>query len=92
MEGSSAEGGESAKRREALGPVPGSGNHDNSSGRPVGKFEDSDFKEGQVGMILFGEGRAVFRDLIAEEVSTTNLAPPLTPEPGVESRTPPQMH
>jgi hypothetical protein len=43
-------------------------------------------------MILFGEGRAVFRDLIAEEVSTTNLAPPLTPEPGVESRTPPQMH
>jgi len=30
------------------------------------KFEDDDFKEGQVGMILYGTGRAVFRDLLVE--------------------------
>jgi Ca-activated chloride channel family protein len=42
---------------------------------PVAKFEDDEFKSGLMGMILFGEGRAVFRDLIAEELSTTLLAP-----------------
>ena len=30
------------------------------------KFEDDEFKEGLVGMILYGKGRAVFRDLSAE--------------------------
>lgn len=40
-------------------------------GRPVAKFEDHSFNrfnEGLVGMILYGTGRAVFRDLLAEEV------------------------
>ena len=32
----------------------------------VTKFEDDDFKEGLVGMILYGKGRAVFRNLSAE--------------------------
>ena len=32
----------------------------------VTKFEDDEFKEGLVGMILYGTGRAVFRDLSAE--------------------------
>lgn len=34
----------------------------------VAKVEDDDFKEGMVGMILGGLGRATFRDLVAEEV------------------------
>jgi hypothetical protein len=45
-------------------------------GAPVAQVEDSDFKEGIVGMILFGEGRAVFHDLIAEEVCVSGLALP----------------
>jgi hypothetical protein len=32
----------------------------------VTKFEDDDFKEGMMGMILYGKGRAVFRDLSAQ--------------------------
>jgi len=48
---------------------------------PIAKFEDDEFKNGLVGMILFGDGRAVFRDLIAEEVSATDLVPPLSSEP-----------
>jgi Ca-activated chloride channel family protein len=35
---------------------------------PVAKFEDDEFKNGLVGLILFGDGRAVFRDLLAGEV------------------------
>ena len=38
------------------------------SGNSVTKIEDSDFAEGLVGMILYGDGRAVFRDLLVEEV------------------------
>ena len=34
----------------------------------VTKFEDDEFKEGLVGMILYGTGRAAFRDLSAEEL------------------------
>jgi len=49
---------------------------------PVAEFEDDTFKNGLVGMILFGDGRAVFRDLIAEELSTTSLVPPLSLETG----------
>ena len=37
-------------------------------GRSVAQFEDRDFDEGLLGMILYGTGRAVFRDLLAEEV------------------------
>jgi len=48
---------------------------------PVAKFEDDAFKNGLVGMILFGDGRAVFRDLIAEEISAASLVPPLSLEP-----------
>ena len=36
-------------------------------GHSAAKFEDPDFDEGLVGMILYGTGRAVFRDLMAEE-------------------------
>ena len=43
---------------------------------PVAKFEDDEFKEGQVGMILYGLGRAVFSDLLAEEVCTSGQTPP----------------
>jgi hypothetical protein len=32
----------------------------------VTKFEDDEFKEGMVGMILYGKGRAVFRALSAQ--------------------------
>jgi Ca-activated chloride channel family protein len=49
---------------------------------PVAKFEDDEFKNGLVGMILFGEGHAVFRDLLVEEVHTAGLALPLSHEPG----------
>jgi hypothetical protein len=48
---------------------------------PVAKFEDTDFKEGLVGMVLFGEGRAVFRDLLAEEACDAGRALPLRREP-----------
>ncbi len=44
---------------------------------PEAKFEDPEFKEGTVGMILYGVGRAAFKDLLAEEVRPTTLAPPL---------------
>lgn len=37
------------------------------SGNSVAKIEDSDFAEGLVGMILYGTGRAVFRDLLVRE-------------------------
>jgi hypothetical protein len=40
-------------------------------GHTVGKFEDrtsDSFHEGLVGMVLYGTGRAIFRDLTAEEV------------------------
>jgi hypothetical protein len=39
-------------------------------GRPAGKFDDrsfDSFREGLVGLVLYGTGRAVFRDLQAEE-------------------------
>jgi len=43
-------------------------------GHPVAKYEDrsfDSFNEGLVGMVLFGTGRAIFRDLLAEEVRST---------------------
>ena len=49
---------------------------------PLARFEDDEFKTGLVGMILFGEGRAVFRDLLVEEVHTAGLTLPLTHGPG----------
>jgi len=49
-------------------------------GAPVSKFEDADFKEGQVGLIFFGIGHAIFRDLLAEEVHDTALDLPLSHE------------
>jgi VWFA-related protein len=50
-------------------------------GAPVAKFEDTDFKEGIVGMILYGLGRAVFSDLLAEEARATGLELPLSHAP-----------
>jgi len=44
----------------------------------VAKFEDHDFDEGLVGMVFFGTGRAVFRDLSAEEVCAVRRAPPVS--------------
>jgi VWFA-related protein len=55
-------------------------------GLPVTKFEDrsdTSFDEGLVGMILYGTGRAVFRDLSAEEASDTGQALPLSREPSL---------
>ena len=49
---------------------------------PVAKFADNEFREGLVGMILFGEGRAIFRDLVVEEVHAPGLTPPLSHVPG----------
>jgi len=51
---------------------------------PVAKFEDedSDFKQGIVGMVLFGEGSGVFRDLLVEEVHGAGLELPLSHGPG----------
>jgi Ca-activated chloride channel family protein len=37
-------------------------------GVPVAKFEDNTFEDGLVGMVLYGSGRAIFRDLLAEEL------------------------
>jgi VWFA-related protein len=45
---------------------------------PVAKFEDDEFNDGLVGMILYGAGTANFRDLLAEEVCNAGLAPPLS--------------
>lgn len=53
-------------------------------GLPVTKFEDrsyTSFDEGLVGMILYGKGRAVFRDLLAEEACDAGRALPLSREP-----------
>jgi Ca-activated chloride channel homolog len=50
-------------------------------GAPVAKFEDDEFKEGLAGMILYGAGRAVFRDLLVEETPHAAAAMPLTREP-----------
>jgi VWFA-related protein len=40
---------------------------------PVAKFKDDDFKDGMVGMVLHGAGRAAFRDLLAEEARDAGL-------------------
>ena len=45
---------------------------------PVAKFEDDEFKDGMVGMILYGAGRAVFRDLLVEEAHDAGLKLPLS--------------
>jgi VWFA-related protein len=37
-------------------------------GIPVAKVEDNTLEDGLVGMVLYGSGRAVFRDLLAEEL------------------------
>jgi hypothetical protein len=55
-------------------------------GHPVAKFEDhsfDSFKEGLVGSVLFGTGRAVFSDLQAEEICSTSPALPLSNAPSV---------
>jgi len=52
---------------------------------PVAKFTDTDFKEGIVGMILFGEGRAAFRDLLVEESPNAALTMPPSREPSPSS-------
>lgn len=44
---------------------------------PVAEFEDNEFKNGLMGLILFGDGRAVFRDLVVEEVPVAGLETPL---------------
>ena len=51
---------------------------------PVAKFEDeeSDFKQGIVGMAMFGEGSAIFRDLLVEEVRGAGREAPLSHGPG----------
>jgi hypothetical protein len=36
-------------------------------GQAVAKFEDRDFEEGLVGMVLYGTGRGIFQDLLVEE-------------------------
>jgi len=46
----------------------------------VAKFEDDEFKDGLVGMILYGAGRAAFSGLLAEEVSTPGPVLPLSRE------------
>src|SRR5271157_1208195 len=50
-------------------------------GHSVAKFEDRDFEEGLVGMILYGTGRAVFHDLLVEEVCDAGQVLPLSREP-----------
>ena len=47
----------------------------------VAKFEDDEFKDGLTGMILYGAGSADFRDLLAEEVCNSGLAPPPNHKP-----------
>jgi Ca-activated chloride channel family protein len=37
-------------------------------GQVVAKFEDPDFDEGMVGMVMYGTGRASFKDLLVEEI------------------------
>ena len=49
---------------------------------PIVKFEDDEFKNGLVGMILLGEGRAAFSDLLAEEACATGVDLPLSHVPG----------
>jgi hypothetical protein len=51
---------------------------------PVAKFEDEemDFKQGIVGMAMFGEGSAIFRDLLVEEVHAAGLELPVSHGPG----------
>jgi hypothetical protein len=45
-------------------------------GIQVANVEDSDLREGMVGMILGGLGRAIFHDLVAEEVCVSGQAVP----------------
>jgi hypothetical protein len=48
------------------------------------EYEDRSYgslSEGLVGMILYGTGRAIFRDLSAEEVGDAGQVLPLSPEP-----------
>jgi VWFA-related protein len=40
---------------------------------PVAQFKDDEFKDGLVGMVLYGTGRAAFRDLLAEEAHDAGL-------------------
>jgi Ca-activated chloride channel family protein len=48
------------------------------NGTPEARFEDPEFKEGTVGMIVYGLGRAEFRELLAEEVRTSTPPPAVT--------------
>jgi len=40
---------------------------------PVAEFKDDEFKDGLVGMVLYGAGHAAFRDLLAEEAHGPGL-------------------
>ena len=39
-------------------------------GQEVGKLEDDAFERGLVGLVFYGKGRAIFRDLLASEACT----------------------
>ena len=48
-------------------------------GQAVAKFEDRDFQEGLVGMVLYGTGRAIFQDLLVEEACDSRRNSPFSP-------------
>ncbi len=43
-------------------------------GQEVGKLEDDGFERGLVGLVFYGKGRAIFRDLLASEACTPHPA------------------
>jgi Ca-activated chloride channel homolog len=49
-------------------------------GQTVAEFEDHEFEEGLVGMVLYGTGRAIFRDLLVEEACAPRRSSPFSPE------------
>jgi hypothetical protein len=48
-------------------------------GQAVARFEDRDFQEGLVGMVLYGTGRAIFQDLLVEEACDSRRTLPFSP-------------
>jgi hypothetical protein len=50
-------------------------------GQTVAKVDDGDFDEGLVGMVLYGKGRAIFRELLAEETCDTRRPVSVSREP-----------
>jgi Ca-activated chloride channel family protein len=53
-------------------------------GQAVAKFEDHDFEEGPAGMVLYGTGRAIFRDLLVEEACAPGQPRHSAPSPATE--------